>query len=116
MKVYRSSEEVTEFHAHIYFDAVTRASALSLHETMLRFHPLLKVHTMAEGSRGPHVLPMFGMDIPKEIFAIVVSFLALNRGPHSVLFHPLSGNELLDHTHHALWLGPQQPLNLAVLA
>lgn len=73
------------------------------------------MHSMAEGPRGPHVPTMFGMDIPKSVFADVLSLLMLNHGPHPVLIHPVSGHELLDHTHHALWLGQPQPLDLAAL-
>jgi DOPA 4,5-dioxygenase len=45
----------------------------------------------------------------------VLSFLMINHGPHPVLIHPVTDNEILDHSHHALWLGPPQPLNLAEL-
>ncbi|RYZ77553.1 MAG: hypothetical protein EOP04_30965 [Proteobacteria bacterium] len=59
---------------------------------------------------------MFGIDIPRSEFEGVVQYLMLNRGGHSILIHPVTDNELLDHTQHALWLGAPQPLNLSVLA
>lgn len=113
---YRSSNEVELFHAHVYYTAESRASIVRLHERMKSFTPAATVHTLADGSRGPHVRGMFGIDIPKPMLAEILSFLVLNRGPHAVLLHPVTQNELLDHTQHALWLGPPQPLDLSILA
>ena len=58
---------------------------------------------------------MFGVDIPHADLPEVLGFLMLNHGPHPVLVHPVTANEVMDHTHHALWLGPPQPLDLAKL-
>jgi aromatic ring-cleaving dioxygenase len=108
--------EITEYHAHVYFQESTRASAEALHAKLGEvFASKIHQYTIAYGPRGPHVQNMFGIDIPKDSFEAVLAFLILNHGPHSILFHPVSGNELLDHTHHALWLGEKQALNLGVL-
>lgn len=106
---------VQEFHAHIYYAPETRASAASLREKLVSHPRGLSVYTLSDGPRGPHVKPMFGVDIPLDAMSDVLGFLMINHGPHSVLIHPVTGNELLDHTHHALWLGHPEPLNLAIL-
>ncbi len=112
-----SDRSIAEYHAHIYFQDSTKASAEKLHHTLGEiFGDRIVRNAIAYGSRGPHVPPMFGIDIPKGEFLEVLDFLILNHGPHAVLIHPVTGNELLDHTHHALWLGDRQPLNLAILA
>ena len=59
--------------------------------------------------------PMFGVDIPIADLPAVLAHLMVNHGPLQVLIHPVTDDELMDHTHHALWLGQPQPLNLAVL-
>ena len=38
-------------------------------------------------------------------FARFVPWLMLNRGELAVLVHPETGDDLADHTSHALWLG-----------
>lgn len=108
---------VTEYHAHVYFQESTKSSAEELHRQLNdQFAGKIHSYSIADGPRGPHVQNMFGVDIPKEHFEAVLSFLVVNHGRHSILFHPVTDNELLDHTHHALWLGQPQALNLAVLA
>ncbi len=107
---------VKMFHAHVYYEASTRASADALRNHLIEIsRGRLEIHTLSDGPRGPHVTPMFGVDIPAEALAEILGVLMTRHGPHSVLIHPVTGNELLDHTHHALWLGQPQPLNLAVL-
>jgi aromatic ring-cleaving dioxygenase len=39
----------------------------------------------------------------------------LNRGAMSVLVHPETGDEVADHTAHALWLGAQLPIDVEFL-
>ncbi len=111
-----SELKISEYHAHIYYVPWTRDSALGLREVLMqRFEGRVVFHSPSDVPRGPHIQPMFGIDIRLDVFTEFLSFLLVNHGPHSVLIHPVSGNELLDHTHHALWLGMPQPLQLGVL-
>jgi DOPA 4,5-dioxygenase len=48
---------------------------------------------------------MFQVVIGKDDFGDFVEWLLLNRRGHDVLIHPETGNDLLDHTDHAMWLG-----------
>lgn len=109
------SQDISEFHAHVYFSAKTRESAKALREQLLG-NPDLKIYTLSDGPRGPHLVTMFGIDIPKVHLPEVVGFLMLNHGELSVLVHPVTANEVEDHTIHALWLGPPQPLDLSKLS
>ncbi len=115
--MFKSHSSISEYHAHVYFQDSTRLSAEALYEELGKaFGDRIKRNTIAFGPRGPHVSNMFGLDIPRDAFVDVVSFLVLNRGRHSVLIHPVTDNELLDHTQHALWLGLPQALDLSVLS
>jgi DOPA 4,5-dioxygenase len=116
-KAYRSVEDVKEFHAHVYYGAGSRDAAAALRETLMQMAGgRLTIYTLSDGPRGPHVTPMFGVDIPKTDLPEVLAFLMLNHGGLQVLIHPVTDNEVMDHSHHALWLGERQPINLAVLA
>jgi DOPA 4,5-dioxygenase len=117
LTIRNADENIEEYHAHIYFLPSTRKSAVLLYESLQQIgQGKIHLNSIADGPRGPHVHCMFGVDIPKAMIEPILGFLMLNHGPHSVLIHPVTKNELLDHTHHALWLGQQQPLDLAVLA
>lgn len=105
-----------DFHAHVYYSRETRTSAEALRQRLVELGGgRLTLYTLSDGPRGPHVMPMFGVDIPHDDLPRVLGYLMRHHGPHAVLIHPVTGNELLDHTHHALWLGPPQPLDLSCL-
>ncbi len=108
-------QDITQFHAHVYFAPATRLHAATLRERLLE-NPALKVHTLSDGARGPHLVTMFGVDIPKAQVPEVLGFLMLNHGDLPVLIHPVTANEVEDHTIHALWLGPPQRLDLSKLS
>ncbi|MBX6476336.1 DOPA 4,5-dioxygenase family protein, partial [Pseudomonas syringae group genomosp. 3] len=50
-----------------------------------------------------------------EQLADVTLWLALNRDGLVVFLHPLTGDELRDHTDHAIWMGAVRPLDLSAL-
>lgn len=105
------------FHAHIYFEPKTRASAEALRQ-LISEHLGQKLRHWGElidRPIGPHPLPMFEIDFSYDRFGEVVTLLMQNHGNHSVLIHPQTGDDLKDHTTHALWLGVQQPLELGKL-
>ncbi|MGZ3688841.1 MAG: DOPA 4,5-dioxygenase family protein [Bdellovibrionota bacterium] len=107
---------ISGFHAHVYFEPESRSSAENLH-TLLghQFGARLRhCGKLIDRPIGPHPLPMFEIDFVPAEFAEVVGFLMLNHGELSILIHPETGEDLKDHTAHALWLGKQLPLNLEI--
>ncbi len=107
---------ITGFHAHIYFDLETRASAESLREAVVHNlgFKLRYSGTLIDRPIGPHPVGMFEIDFLPEYFFEIVIFLMQAHGEHSVLIHPETGNDLKDHTAHALWLGKQLDLDLSI--
>jgi DOPA 4,5-dioxygenase len=49
-----------------------------------------------------------------ETFAELMPWLALNREDLSILVHPETGDDLADHSDHAMWLGDSLTLRLEV--
>lgn len=60
---------------------------------------------------GPHPTQFWEVDVARpEIFIKVLSWFQLYHGNLSVLVHPQTGDDNLDHTTRALWLGDKLPL------
>jgi DOPA 4,5-dioxygenase len=55
---------------------------------------------------------MFNAHIDRRDLGVVAYWLMRHHGPHSILIHPNTGDDLADHTRHALWLGEPLDLNL----
>lgn len=96
-----------EFDAHIYFSEDNRSVAQALHEAAIQEFAGQKVFVgqMIPEPIGPHPVPMFEINFPKELFTEVVLWLMKARGDLSVLVHELTGDDLYDHTQAAMWLG-----------
>jgi aromatic ring-cleaving dioxygenase len=104
---------IEAWHAHVYFDAMTRDEALRLRlEVAEEFDVVVgRVH---DQPIGPHPMPMFQILFRPEVMEPLVTWLALHRGRLVVLVHPETGNNLADHTQHAIWMGAMPELNLKV--
>lgn len=101
-----------DFHMHLYFDTASRPSAMALRARLAAGEVPVELQPVRDAPIGPHTTPMFNMHADRADFCRVVTWLMLNHGPHSVLIHPNTGDDLKDHTVHALWLGPALPLAL----
>ena len=105
--------EVVDFHAHLYFDAESEATASSICKAcrdkfgveMGRVHP---------GPVGPHPDGSCQLSFGPDKFADVTTWLALNRNGLVVFIHPNTGNALADHRDHAIWMGAVRPLDLSI--
>ena len=108
-----------DFHAHIYFDSSTRETAKRIRDRFahsgLPGLATLPLPAPDDPLRGPHPSPMFELGFGREAFSEVVGWLLLHRGAHPVLVHAVTGNDLVDHDRHALWLGEPQRLDLSRL-
>lgn len=106
---------IVGYHAHVYFNAATLATARSVCEEAARRFPVHmgRVH---EEPVGPHPDWSCQLSFRPDAFASVVPWLALNRNNLVVFIHPLSGNELKDHRDYAIWMGAVRPLDYSVLS
>ena len=105
---------VSAYHAHVYYLPETRADAAAVRERLsARFEVQLgRWHDLPI---GPHTRGMYQVLFASAEFARVVPWLMLNRRGLDVLVHPDTGDDLADHTRHALWLGDRLPLRLEAL-
>lgn len=104
---------ITGWHAHVYFNAESKADAQVLCAAAAeRF--ALTVGRMHDNPVGPHPMGSCQLSVPVDAFAGVIPWLALNRGDLTVFAHAESGDHLADHTRHVLWLGESLPLDLSI--
>lgn len=107
---------VRYYHSHIYYEESTRSSATALQKAIAEaFQGHVRVHGLIDQPIGPHPLPMFEVDFTAAIKTQYINWLEQNHNGHSVLIHPLSGDELADHQDYPEWVGPALILNLEFL-
>ncbi len=99
------------FHAHVYYDGADRESAARVRE---RIDALFKVQLgrWREEPVGPHPKAMYQVAFAGDQFDQVVPWLMEHHAGLSVLIHPNTDNDLLDHSERALWLGEKLALKL----
>ncbi|TDZ25198.1 putative 21.2 kDa protein [Colletotrichum orbiculare MAFF 240422] len=97
--------------------------ARQLWERIRREFPELRVYRFWDKPVGPHPVAMFEVNLftPAQ-FGAFVPWLAIYRGPLSVLIHPNTDEdgvdhnaaELRNHTQRAIWMGEKLPLDTAL--
>jgi aromatic ring-cleaving dioxygenase len=104
---------ITHYHAHIYYDPhSTRERAARLREQVATAFPAATLGRWHDAPVGPHPQSMYQIAFPRELLAAFVPWLMLNRDGLTVLLHPETGDDYVDHTAHAAWFGAVLPLRL----
>ncbi len=105
----RPRNDFDRYHAHIYFDEGTEAQARDLcvktwqnrHVGLGRFH---------QRPVGPHPVWSCQLSFDRDEFDGLIPWLDEQRGNLDILVHPLTGDDLADHTTLATWLGDEVDL------
>jgi DOPA 4,5-dioxygenase len=107
------------YHAHIYYEAATRAQAMAanqhLRDTMAcgGAPRLLFVGSLKDGKAGPHPIPQFEIHFTRDALADVRAFIEASG--FTALIHPLTDDDLADHTSLAEWIGTPLAMDLTTL-
>lgn len=101
------------YHAHIYYDAVERPAAAALRDAFENDPAILFVGAMTDGGVGPHPVAQYEVHFlashrPEVVAAIEATGLR-------ALVHPLTDDDLADHTSLAHWIGAPVELDVTVL-
>jgi aromatic ring-cleaving dioxygenase len=104
---------IRDWHAHVYFDASTRAAAWTLRETAeVELAGRMQMGRFHEKPVGPHPMWSYQLAFSPADLSHVFGWLALNHGELDVFLHPNTGDGLRDHRDCAVWLGKSHLLNL----
>ena len=113
------SEGSAPYHAHIYFSDAERAAAEALRDAFAGMTGggeaarILFVGRMTEGRTGPHPIPQFEVHFREARLGDVVA--AIEASGLRALVHPLTDDDLADHTRLGRWIGEPVALDLSVL-
>jgi len=106
---------IAEYHAHVYYDpAATRGRAERLRQGVAAEFPQAKLGRWHDKLVGPHTQAMYQIAFPSGMLSSFMPWLMLNRDGLTILLHPETGNDYLDHTAHAAWFGAVLPLRVEV--
>jgi aromatic ring-cleaving dioxygenase len=109
------------WHAHIYYSAADRAAAAALREAFIALAgagvggepPILFVGRMMDEPVGPHPIPQYEVHFREAARADVVA--RLETSGLRALVHPLTDDDLADHTAQAHWIGEPVALDVTTL-
>ena len=109
-----NTTQITGFHAHVYYDTGCRDAAARVREGLGGAFAV-QLGRWHDQPIGPHPKAMYQVAFSPELFGKVVPWLMLNREELDILIHPETGDDVEDHTTHALWLGEKLELNIEFL-
>jgi len=102
------------YHAHIYYSAEDRAAAEALRDRFASADiEILFVGRMMDEGVGPHPIPQFEIHFLERSVPAVVA--AIEASGLRALVHPLTDDDLADHTSLARWIGEPVALDVTVL-
>lgn len=106
------------WHAHIYYSAGERAAAAALRDSFMGLKAggeaaIRFVGRMMDEPVGPHPIPQYEVHFGAPALPEIVA--AIEASGLRALVHPLTDDDLADHTSLARWIGAPVDLDLAVL-
>ena len=105
--------EDAPYHAHIYFSPDERKAAEELRRAFQGRPDILFVGRMTEGKAGPHPIPQYEVHFRKTALGRIHAII-LASGLRA-LVHPLTDDDLADHTSLGEWIGEALELDLTTL-
>jgi DOPA 4,5-dioxygenase len=105
--------EDAPYHAHIYFTADDRSAADELRSRFEAEPWVLFVGRMTEGKAGPHPIPQYEVHFCKA--SLDRAQAMIRASGLRALVHPLTDDDLADHTALGEWIGEPLELDLTTL-
>src|SRR5262245_20152656 len=101
------------YHAHIYYSEGERPAAERLREEFRENGAILFVGQMTDRGVGPHPIPQYEVHFLEDARPDVIA--AIEASGLRALVHPLTDDDLADHTTLAYWIGEPLALDVSVL-
>lgn len=107
------ASERQPYHAHIYYEPKQRPAAQRLLQRLEQSKFVLFAGELRDEPVGPHPQAQFEVHFREDAVAQVVALI--KETGLRALVHPLTDDDLADHTSLGQWIGAPLPLDLSVL-
>ena len=107
------TEASQPYHAHVYYSADERPTAQRLRDQFGSHAQILFVGAMTDRGVGPHPIPQYEIHFREPSLAAVIAMIEASG--LRALVHPLTDDDLADHTTLAHWIGEPIALDESVL-
>ena len=107
------------YHGHIYYTPAERSVAEALRAEFIRLTAadsdpkIVFVGRMTDGPAGPHPIPQYEIHFLKRSLDGVLAMICATG--LRALVHPLTDDDLADHTSLGTWIGEPIELDLSTL-
>jgi aromatic ring-cleaving dioxygenase len=107
------------YHAHIYYSDAERPLAAALRDALSHAEPASSLAAIAfigalrDGKVGPHPISQFEIHFGEDLLPTIEA--EMKRSGLRILIHPLTLDDLADHTVLGRWIGEPFELDLSVL-
>lgn len=107
------TDPAAPFHAHIYYSDAERPAAAALRDEFGEDSAILFVGAMTDRGVGPHPIAQYEVHFLASHRPAVLA--AIELAGLRALVHPLTDDDLADHTSLAHWIGTPVELDVTVL-
>ena len=113
------ADRYSPYHAHIYYSPDDRPAAEAMRDEFVRRltaegdEQVLFVGQMTDHGVGPHPIAQYEVHFLETSLSNVIA--AIEASGLRALIHPLTDDDLADHTVLAHWIGEPLPLDLSTL-
>lgn len=104
---------IRQYHFHLYYDFSDIEKARFLANTISKNFEV-PIGTVWDRPVGPHPIGSCQVTVSNDLFYEILSWILINRDGIDFFIHPVTGNDLLDHTDYAIWIGKSYPLKLSI--
>jgi len=103
--------DIEYYHFHLYYEPENIDQASKLRDQIGECFDVA-LGRLWDRPVGPHPIGSCQISVSVELFQEVLVWLMENRRGIDVFIHPATGDDLKDHSEHAMWLGRSYPLKL----
>lgn len=110
----RAAKKIQGYHIHIYFDQNDPTELFAAPWVASKIEQLFPEFVRGRydvGVVGPHVAKNIEIDLKAEGFGPVLQWLQMNSLGLSILVHPETGDDLVDHLESSIWVNEKKGYN-----
>ena len=105
--------KIKYYHFHLYYDVENIEAANVLREKIKESFDF-EVGRLWDKPVGPHPIGSCQVSIPTQRFEEALTWFLENRKDIDLFIHPVTGDDLADHSDHAIWVGKSYDLKIEI--